>query len=414
MPFDFLPAFPLALNTLAVFGLLLAFGAVGGYIAHRFEWLPSITGFMLVGFALGPSGAGVVSATTLAEARVLVDIALGLILYRLGLSLDVRAVLRSRFLMVSAALESVLTLVGVWGVLVLLGVPTLTAALIGAITISSSPAVLIHVSHELKAAGPVTEAARALVAMNNVIAFIVFIAVLPGLFAAANAPWQNTVFSPLYRLLGSLLLAVAIGYVLHRLARMSKQATQYRLALVIGAVMLSLGLAKMLNLSMLLAPLALGIVVRNLEKKALIADVEFGEAFELFFIALFVFAGANLHVHELVKYAPMAFALVAIRSLAKWGGVYATGTACRLPAEQSRSIGLLLIPMAGLAIGLVNTTQNLFPDAAAMVSAIVLAAVAIFETIGPPIAAYAFRMAGEVGKAGDDHGRTEQRTAPGA
>jgi hypothetical protein len=38
-----------------------------------------------------------------------------------------------------------------------------------------------------------------------------------------------------------------------------------------------------------------------------------------------------------------------------------------------------------------------------MVSAIVLAAVAIFETIGPPIAAYAFKMAGEIGKAGDDH-----------
>ena len=89
----------------------------------------------------------------------------------------------------------------------------------------------------------------------------------------------------------------------------------------------------------------------------------------MFFIALFVFAGANLHVHELVKYAPMAFALVAVRSLAKWGGVYATGSACRLPAEQSRSIGLLLIPMAGLAIGLVNTTQNLFPDTAATVSA---------------------------------------------
>jgi hypothetical protein len=74
MPFDFLPAFPAALNTLAVFGLLLAFGAIGGYIAHRFEWLPSITGFMLVGFALGPSGLGVISAATLADARVLQQI----------------------------------------------------------------------------------------------------------------------------------------------------------------------------------------------------------------------------------------------------------------------------------------------------------------------------------------------------
>ncbi len=403
MPFDFLPHFPPAFNTLSVFGLLLAFGAIGGYIAHRFDWLPSITGFMLVGFALGPSGLGLITTETLAEARVLIDIALGLILYRLGLSLDVRAVLGSRFLMTAAGLESGLTLIGVWGVLALLGVPSLTAALIGAITISSSPAVLIHVSHELKAAGPVTDTARALVALNNVIAFIVFIAILPALFAEVNAPWQNTVFSPLYRLLGSLLLAAAIGYALHRLARLTKQASQYRLALVIGGVTLALGLAKMLNLSMLLAPLALGIIVRNLEHKSLIADVEFGEAFELFFIVLFVFAGANLHVHALVEYGPLAVALVAVRGLIKWGGVFAVGTAFRIPPAQARSTGLLLIPMAGLAIGLVNTTQNLFPDAAAMVSAIVLASVAIFETIGPPVAAQAFKMAGEVGKAGEEH-----------
>lgn len=404
MPLDFLPPWPPAFNVLSVFGLLLLFGAVGGYVAHRLNWLPSITGFMLVGFALGPSGLGAISAQTLAESRVLIDIALGLILYRLGLSLDVRAVLSSPMLLATTGLESTLTLLGVWGVLAWLGVPALTAALIGAITISSSPAVLIHVSHELKAAGPVTETARALVALNNVIAFIVFIAVLPALFAAEDAPWQNTVFSPLYRLLGSLLLAVVLGYALHRLARWTKRATQYRLALVIGAVTLALGLARMLNLSMLLAPLALGITVRNLEHKALIADVEFGEAFELFFIVLFVFAGANLHVHELVQYGPLALGLVAVRSLVKWGAVFAVGAAFRQPVAQAGTTGLLLIPMAGLAIGLVNTTQNLFPQSAAMVSAIVLASVAIFETIGPPVAALAFKLAGEVGKAADHHG----------
>jgi hypothetical protein len=70
-----------------------------------------------------------------------------------------------------------------------------------------------------------------------------------------------------------------------------------------------------------------------------------------------------------------------------------------MPPMQARSVGLLLVPMAGLAIGLVNTTEALVPQSAATVSAIVLAAVAVFETIGPPIAALAFRMSGEVGRA---------------
>lgn len=191
MPFDFLPTWPLADDAIAVFGLLLADGAIGGYLTHRFNWLPSITGFMLGAFALGPSGAGFVSAETLAHSRAVIDVALGLILYRLVLSLDVRAVLASRFLMVATGVERAATLLGVWGLLAILGVPVTTALLIAAIVTSSSPAVLIHVSHELKTAGPVTDTVPPLVAMKNVIAFLVFRIVLPVFLATAHTPWQN-------------------------------------------------------------------------------------------------------------------------------------------------------------------------------------------------------------------------------
>ena len=51
--------------------------------------------------------------------------------------------------------------------------------------------------------------------------------------------------------------------------------------------------------------------------------------------------------------------------------------------------------MAGLAIGLVQSSSQLVPEHAAVISAIVLGAVTVFETIGPPIASYAFRLAGE-------------------
>jgi len=51
--------------------------------------------------------------------------------------------------------------------------------------------------------------------------------------------------------------------------------------------------------------------------------------------------------------------------------------------------------MAELAIGLTLVTGKLFPQYAATVSAVVLGAVTVFVTIGPPIAIYAFRLAGE-------------------
>jgi hypothetical protein len=41
------------INTMAVFGLLLAFGVLGGLLAARARWLPSITGFMILGLIAG-------------------------------------------------------------------------------------------------------------------------------------------------------------------------------------------------------------------------------------------------------------------------------------------------------------------------------------------------------------------------
>jgi len=164
---------------------------------------------------------------------------------------------------------------------------------------------------------------------------------------------------------------------------------------VVGALMLCLGLAQQLKLSALFAPLVVGIVVRSMERDDVVSALEFGSAFELFFIVLFVFAGANLHFAELVAFAPVIMALVAVRCAAKWFGVSVSSVLLGQTVRTGASSGLLLIPMAGLAIGLVQSSSQLVPEHAAVISAIVLGAVTVFETIGPPIASYAFRLAGE-------------------
>ena len=391
----FLPAWPPEPSTLAVFGVLLLAGAIGGFLAHRWPWLPSITGFMLVGLLIGPSGMNLLTDDLLSNARVVVDIALGLILYRLGLSLDLGVIAHTPHLLITSLLESAATFAAVYLTLTYFGFAPLPAALVAAISISSSPAVLLHVAHEVNASGPVTDSSQSLVALNNVVAFLAFSALLPSFHAAAAAPWQMIVFQPLYQLAGSILLAVVVAHVLHFLARQTKKATQYHLALVAGAIMITLGTASSLNLSTLFAPLMLGIVVKNLEHKDLVSNLDFGEAFELFFIVLFVFAGANLHVGELVQYVWAALALVGARSLAKWLGAFLGAAAFRRPARQAAATGLLLLPMAGLAIGLVQISERLFPFAAAPVTALVMATVAVFEFLGPPLVVWALRFAGE-------------------
>jgi Kef-type K+ transport system membrane component KefB len=394
---EFLPDWPLQYNTQFAFGLLLFAGVLGGYLAHRISWLPSITGFMAVGILIGPSGTDLLTSDALNLVRAVIDVSLGLILYRLGLTLDLRAMVHDPRLLLTSLIESGVTFITTFGVLVALGLPSLLAGLTAAIVISSSPAILLHVANEVGAAGPVTERSKELVALNNLFSFFAFSALLPAGHLAAEAD-QNTVWlQPLYQLLGSLAVAFVIAITLVHVARMTRHASQYRLALIIGAIMLGLGIADALDISALFVPLALGVIVKTLERDDLVSNVEFGEVFELFFIVLFVYAGAKIRLDELATLGWVALVLVSTRIAAKWLTVYGMTRWQGIAPRPAAATGLLLVPMAGLAIGLAQTAETLFALEAAQLNALVLATVAILETIGPPIAGWAFRMAGETG-----------------
>ena len=81
----------------------------------------------------------------------------------------------------------------------------------------------------------------------------------------------------------------------------------------------------------------------------------------------------------------------------------------RWPMRRNLNAGLILLPMAGMAIGLANNVTAQFPILGAEVASIVLAAVAVFETIGPPVVAKALYWAREVGD-GDDGGDSDDWT----
>jgi Kef-type K+ transport system membrane component KefB len=394
----FLPIFPLEISPLTSLSLFLLLGSIGGFIAHKSSFLPSITGFMAVGLLCGPQGLNIITYDTLSSIKLLIDICLGLILYRLGISLDITKQITHPKLFIISYIESTFTFICVFFVLIFFDISYLVSALIATIVISSSPAVLLHVAAEEGAEGKFTENAKRLVALNNLLAFLAFTFVLPAVHFSLDASWDMIILQPLYRLAGSLAVGLSVAYALHYLVHKTESASQYRLALVIGAIMMTLGLSQMLNLSTLFAPLILGIAIRSLEEKPILSAVEFDATFELFFIVLFVFAGANLHLNELIEYAPAIFALVFMRTFAKIAATTVTYRIYKKPFKTGFASSLLLVPMAGLAIGLAQTTSDLFPLHAATVSAIVLGAVAVFETIGPPLATQAFHMSKETKK----------------
>lgn len=385
----------MTLNGLAIFGLIILAGLLGGELARRTGFLPRISGFIAIGLVLGPSGAGLLSAEMLDMARVLVDVALGLILFQIGRLLDLRAVLANRPLLAAALLESGLAFMAIFWVLRQFEISPLEAALAAAIGMSSSPAVVLMVARELGAKGPLTDHTMALVALNNVVSFLAFSALLPYLHHAQAVDLVDALWNPFRHLVLSLLLAAGLAWLLLRLARHLQRQEGVQFALLVGVIVGAVGLAQLLDASPLLTILALGILTRNLDRETHLLPIEFGHAGELFFVILFVVAGANLHLGDLQVAALPALAFVLARFLGKGLGVLALA-AGPLPLRHGALAGLTLMPMAGMAIGLTQTTQNLYPDFAANLASIILGAIAVLETLGPLATEAAMKWAGEV------------------
>lgn len=394
------------MNALVVFGVFLLLGVMGGMVANRLKWMPTITAFMLLGLMMGPEGAGLISKTMLVKSSVLVDIALGLILFKLGNMLHPKAMMRSRKLMVSAAFESAATFICVFILMLALGFKGLVAAIVAAICVSSSPAVLVHVAEELEARGVVTSRAKSLVALNNFFSFLLFSMAVPMAMAAGDEGLGlvMAIGLPAYQLFMAMVIGALVAWAATAIAHfLTDKGDHYRFAIAIGAIMLTLGLCDMLHASKILAPLILGNAVCWFEKTPhKLSKVGLGEGGDLFFIVLFVMAGAKISLSALWGAGLVALALVAVRSIAKFIGIFAAGRVVNVEPRQSVAISLLLVPMAGMAIGLVGTTLQLAPHVGEQVATLVFATVAIFETIGPFFAAYALKLVGEAGRRTED------------
>ena len=86
---SFFPTMPHALNVLTATGLILIAGILGAHFLRRvFPQIPAITCYVLTGLLIGPSALNLIDASLLDEISLLVDLALGLVLFELGRRVD--------------------------------------------------------------------------------------------------------------------------------------------------------------------------------------------------------------------------------------------------------------------------------------------------------------------------------------
>jgi Kef-type K+ transport system membrane component KefB len=383
----FVPAWPPAFGELARFGALLIAGLLGGELARRLAALPRITGYVLVGVVCGPQVLGLVEGPLAAGARVFVDLALGLIMFELGHRFDLEWLRRNRWLALAALGES--------AGLLYFDNPPLVAAAAAAVGTATSPAVVMLVSHELRASGQITERMLLFTAVNCVFAYVALTLLLPLLHLEHASGWRAAILHPLYLLAGAALLGLAGAHLLLALARWLGKREDRQFILLVALVVLVVGCARALNLPVVVALLMLGMLARNLDDDHVLQPLRFGHAGQLLFVVLFVLTGASLEFGGLGTAAVVAAVFIVVRFLGKAIAILALGRLSGLRAGGAGLLSLSLLPMSGLAVVMVHDTATLYPRFGAELASVVLSAVAVLELIGPLATQFALKHAGE-------------------
>jgi Kef-type K+ transport system membrane component KefB/mannitol/fructose-specific phosphotransferase system IIA component (Ntr-type) len=391
-------------DPLLTLSLVLVSGLAAGRIAQRFR-VPSVTGQILVGIALGPSALGVFGLEPIHSLQPITRFALGLIAVTIGSHLHLtRILVAKRRLFALLVLESLVTPALVIAVVGgAMGARWEVAVLLATLAVSTAPATVVALVREARAQGVFVRTLMAAVALNNIACLALFEVAFGAVRASMSGQSPDgfdLVLGPLLRLLMSFAVGAAVGLGLIAATRRMFRTDSLTTASLVS-ILLTVAVAREVNASPLLACLALGLTLANVTPDKEEIGHRVFRNFETAILAVFfTMAGAELDFATVVPGGMLALAMVAARMVGKVASARAAMRVAGAPQTLGHHLGWALIPQAGVAVGLlllIQDTPELEPINSLML-AVGLTAVTLNELIGPVTTRWALQRSGEVGK----------------
>ena len=325
---------------------------------HRTWRLPRSCGHMLMGAIASPLLLRLLDRSDLDMWKPLIDLAIGALLFELGTRIRPRWLVDNPWLAVSCVAQAALCGLLVAALLMALGTPLLSAAVVGTVAMSTSSVIVLTATHEAQSRGQVTERLLMMTAINSVVAVLGLKVLHVALVADSGSPADEglpALASALRVIGGSFLLGVVVGFALDRLSplvRGTPAMPVLQIALVITASML----AAQWKLSPLLALLVAGMTARSRMAHGLTVEPHLGSAGAVLNVLLFICLGLLFTVEGAWTLWPWALAIVLGRLLGTGLAVGALARVSGLGWRQATALTLALQPMSSLAVLLAADT----------------------------------------------------------
>jgi K+:H+ antiporter len=316
-------------------GLVLLAAAAAGWLARRVG-LPAVVGYLAVGLIVSPFTPGYVAGRN--EILLLADVGVALLLFEVGIEIDVRR-LRAEHaaILLAAPVQVALTVALGMAALMLVGVPVNAASLLALGVASSSSVVVVNITRSRRrTTDPETE--RAMLGWS-VVQDIVIVGVAVVLLSLVGGGDR----SPLLALVGFAafgVLAAVAGWVLPKvLVALHAEPDLFLIVSVAGALAIAA-----VGDFWFGVPLALAAFIAGLAISESPATQEARERLlpfrDVFAVLFFVAVGTLLDPVALLGALPAAGLLVALVVVAKVGVIWLLARLAKLGRPVQLAVGL--------------------------------------------------------------------------
>ncbi len=390
--------------------IILICGYLGGKAAGKLGF-PRITGYLIAGVCLNPSISPIIPKNNLETLNIITPIVLGMISYTIGGGLRLDALQRLRKGIAGITLFQALGPFALSFALIFMIGPFLhilpgadifkaylpMALTLGAISMSSAPAAIVAIVHECRSRGPVTTTCFAVLALTDMITVVVFALILgfaqPMALGGETSSLYRIIVLPILHIFFSLGTGVLFGWAL--IFTIRRNLNSLPLLFVTAAVILACTfIAENLGLSSILANMAAGfIAVNRTDNESTLSVLERIE--EPPFLFFFAINGMSFDFQAMEAAGILTVLVIVGRKTGKYLGARFGAWLAGAPEEIRKYPGLVILPKAGLTLGLAFMAQKAFPSFGTVVFNALVMSTIINMLVTPPLAKYAIIKAGE-------------------
>lgn len=346
----------------------------------RWTILPRVTLLLLVGVVVGSQGFDLIPDSLERQFSLIANITLMLIGFLLGGKLTWKVLKRDGRQLFAVSLAAALgTAIVVTLVLVLLGLPTPIALVLGCIASATDPAATMDSVVESGRETPFSRLLIRIVAVDDIWALVLFSLAI----ALVSVSGESSGLLHAGRdILGAAGLGICLGvpgaYLTGRI-----KSGQPMLIEALGLVLVCGGTALWLDVSFIIATMVMGMCIANLAHHHEFPFHEIENIEWPFMLVFFVLAGASLQLDAIPALGLIGALFLLARIVGKVVGAGVGAKMSGASPQVRRWMGFALLPQAGVAIGLALIAGDHFPDQRQMILNVVTGTTIVFELLGP-------------------------------